>query len=98
MAALDFWKRLPVWARLITIVLGANAFLAAVLVLCEYRLAFPGWTFGKAMRNPPPDSVIEQQVLLSSAGDHIDSWWLPSPGWTPHKGAVIYFHGNAENL
>ena len=84
--------------RVAEAVVGFNVLLIAVLVAFEDRLAFPGWTFGKAMLAPPPNVSVEDRVLLSATGDHVDSWWLAPAGWAPSKGAVIYFHGNAENL
>jgi len=69
-----------------------------VLMLAEARLTFSGWTFPKPWQEPSPDTAPEEVSVQSSAGDTITGWWLSPMGWTPAQGAVLYLHGNAENV
>ena len=95
-----FWTASP-WrrvARIATFALALYVLHLAVLLWFEYRLAFPGWTFNKRWVGPPADIVVEDLALDTSDGNTIQAWWLPPPGWTPAQGALIYSHGNGENL
>jgi len=78
----------------------AGVYVAALwlLLACEDRLAFPGWTFRKAWEGPPAGVVVEDATIAASDGNMIHAWWLPPAGWMPPKGALIYMHGNGENL
>ena len=89
---------MPRWARVAIVLVAINVLIIAALVAFEEQIAFPGWAFGKAMGGPPPNAVVEEQVLRSASGEDIAAWWLPSPDWSAAKGAVIYIHGNGENL
>ena len=89
------WRRI---ARILTFMFALYVLHIAVLLWFEYRLAFPGWTFNKAWVGPPADTVVEELALDTADGNTIQAWWLPPPGWTPDKGAVLFSHGNGENL
>jgi uncharacterized protein len=99
-------RNIPFWtssrprrlARLLTLALVLYVLHIVVLLCFEYRLAFPGWTFNKRWVGPPADTLIEELALTTSDGNTIQAWWLPPPGWTPAQGAVLYSHGNGENL
>ncbi len=43
-----------------------------------------------------PDGVVELDIPLHSAGQHINAWWWPSE--SEHAPAVLYFHGSRWNL
>jgi len=68
------------------------------LVLGENRLAFPGWTIRKPWLGPPPKTLVEEESIATTDGNTVQGWWLPAANWTPAKGAVLYMHGNGQNL
>jgi fermentation-respiration switch protein FrsA (DUF1100 family) len=84
--------------RVLAWVAGIYVATLVVLLACEDRLAFPGWTFRKPWLGPPVNTVVEEASIATADGNAIQAWWLPPAGWTPAKGAVIYLHGNGENL
>ncbi len=96
----SFWtsSRQRRWARLATLALYLYVLHLGLLLWFEYRLAFPGWTFNKHWAGPPAGVVVEELALDTSDGNTVQAWWLPPPGWTPAQGALIYAHGNGENL
>jgi fermentation-respiration switch protein FrsA (DUF1100 family) len=69
-----------------------------MLFFGQERLAFAGWTFPKPWLGFPEGAAVEAQTIRAADGNAIEAWWLPPPGWTPAKGALIYIHGNSENL
>lgn len=75
-------------------------FTVVVVVACEDRIAFPGWTFGWGFnrRSDPPKAAVEQFAIRTADGNSIQAWWLPSPEWKAEQGAVIYLHGNGGNV
>jgi fermentation-respiration switch protein FrsA (DUF1100 family) len=73
-------------------------FTILILVLGEERLTFAGWTFPKAWIGYPAGAVVDDVTLESADHNSINAWWLPPPDWSPKDGALIYFHGNSENL
>ena len=101
-----FLRDVPCWtssrkrrvARLLTFALYLYALHLVVLLTFEYRLAFPGWTFNKHWVSLPEGTHVEELALDTSDGNTVQAWWLPPPGWTPDRGAVLYSHGNGENL
>jgi fermentation-respiration switch protein FrsA (DUF1100 family) len=90
------WLR---WGRKIVLWLG-GIYVAIVLILLagQYRLAFTGWSFPEPWISPPEGAVIDDVRFPASDGNTIAGWWMPPPDWTPEMGAVIYFHGNGENV
>jgi hypothetical protein len=89
------WRRV---ARIGVWLAGMYAVVVLVLVLGENRLAFPGWTIRKPWLAPPTKTVVEEESISTTDGHTIQGWWIPAPDWTPAKGAVLYMHGNGENL
>jgi hypothetical protein len=85
-------RRIAIW------LLVAYLAVLAVLLACEDRLAFPGWTFRKPWIGPPVGAVVEDAVIAAADGNAIRAWWLPPPDWKPTDGALLYMHGNGENL
>ncbi|HSI16092.1 MAG TPA: alpha/beta hydrolase [Chthoniobacter sp.] len=77
---------------------GAYLIALLVLVLGEDRLAFPGWTIRKPWLASPAKTVVEVERIAASDGNTIEGWWLPAADWTPEKGAVLYLHGNGQNI
>ncbi|WP_157447450.1 alpha/beta hydrolase [Chthoniobacter flavus] len=77
---------------------GAYAVAAILLVLGENRLAFPGWTIRQPWLGPPAKTMVEEESMVTPDGNTIQGWWLPATDWTPGKGAVLYMHGNGQNL
>lgn len=77
-----------------------GAYLAVMLILVagEDRLAFPGWTIHKPWLAPPSKTVVEEEKIATTDGNTIEGWWLPAADWTPEKGAVLYLHGNGQNV
>lgn len=98
--ASPFWNesRRRRWTRVALFLLALYVLTAGVIVACEDRIAFPGWTFGKANSRPPGGVPVEEVAIRASDGNSLQGWWLRSPAWTPERGAVIYLHGNSENL
>jgi fermentation-respiration switch protein FrsA (DUF1100 family) len=86
------------WRRAAISLFGIYALTALGLVVFEDRLAFPGWTLRKPWAGPPARTVIEDVTIAATDGNRIEAWWLPSPRWTPPQGAIIYLHGNGEDL
>ncbi|HVS38271.1 MAG TPA: alpha/beta hydrolase [Gemmataceae bacterium] len=95
-----FWRRswLHQMGRCLVLVLYIYvALLIALLVLEDHflyhaALASESWT-------PPPAGVAVEDVALRTAdGTAIHGWWSVPDGWTPERGAVLYCHGNADNL
>lgn len=86
------WKRIGIW------LIGAYALVVVAVFLGQNRLAFPGWTIRKPWLGAPPKTVVEEEAIATSDGNTIQGWWLPEADWTPVKGAVLYMHGNGENL
>ena len=95
-----FWtsSRKRRFARTLTFALYVYVFHVVLLLWFEYRLAFPGWTFNKHWAAIPVGVVVEELALDAADGNTIQAWWLPPAGWTPAHGAVLYSHGNGENL
>jgi len=89
-----WWRvgRIALW------LLAAYGSVLLILLLGENRLAFPGWTFHQAWLGFPPKAVVEEVVINTPDGNRIQGWWMPPADWTPAKGAVLYMHGNGENL
>jgi len=85
-------------ARVVIYIAGLYVAALWVLLACEDRLAFVGWTFRKPWEEPPAGTVVEDARIAASDGNVIDAWWLPPAGWTPAKGALLYMHGNGENV
>ena len=77
-----------------------DVYIALVLVMvgCENRLAFPGWTIHRARLAPPAGVIVDEVSITTPDGNVIQAWWLPPNEWTPDKGAVLYMHGNGENV
>jgi fermentation-respiration switch protein FrsA (DUF1100 family) len=75
-------------------------YLGVVLILLagQDRLAFTGWTFRPPWQAAPPGAVVDEVTIPSTDGNSISGWWLPPAEWTPQMGAVLYFHGNGENV
>lgn len=46
----------------------------------------------------PPGAVVEDLKIPSADGNSIHAWWLPPPVNAPTTDALIYVHGNRENL
>lgn len=69
-----------------------------VLVAGENRLAFPGWTIRKPWLSPPVKTVVEEVRIATADGNTIGGWWLPEAERTPERGAVLYLHGNGQNV
>lgn len=90
--------RSPRLFRILLWLAGAYAVTLLVLILGEDRLAFPGWTIHKPWLAPPAKTVVEEEKIATTDGNTIEGWWLPVADWTPEKGAVLYLHGNGENL
>jgi fermentation-respiration switch protein FrsA (DUF1100 family) len=91
---------LPRRRRWLRAALGlSSVYLLAVVVLvaCQNRIAFPGWTYSRWL-DPPAKAVVEEAVVRAADGNAIHAWWLPPAGWTPRQGAVIYVHGNGKNV
>jgi pimeloyl-ACP methyl ester carboxylesterase len=89
------------WRRCARMVAGAAwAYVGVLIVLLalENRLLFPGATFGREWYDPPPGLVVEDVELQSRDGNTIHAWWSIPPGWAPEKGAILYSHGNGNNL
>src|SRR6476646_10698047 len=57
----------------------------------EDRLAFPGAWGRLPWEEPLPE-------LRPRAGDTIHAWFSAPPGWSPERGALLYSHGNGNNL
>jgi fermentation-respiration switch protein FrsA (DUF1100 family) len=98
----DFPKRFPPgarrWARVAVWFAGLYIIMLVVLLAGEDRLAFAGWTFRKAWVGPPSGTVVEDAMITAPDGNIIQAWWLPPADWTPAQGALVYMHGNGENL
>jgi len=86
------------WTRVVIWTVGVYVGMLVVLLACEDRLAFAGWTFRKAWVGPPAGSVVEVARVATPDGNMIQAWWLPPAEWTPAQGALLYMHGNGENL
>lgn len=88
------------WTRAALLLLSLYGLTVVVLVACEDRIAFPGWTFGWGFnrRLDPPTAAVEQFAIRTADGNSIHAWWLPAPGWKPAQGAVIYMHGNGKSI
>jgi hypothetical protein len=84
--------------RILLWLVGAYLVVMLVLVAGEERLAFPGWTIHKPWLAPPAKTVVEEEKIATADGNTIEGWWLPAANLTPEKGALLYFHGNGENL
>jgi pimeloyl-ACP methyl ester carboxylesterase len=91
-------SRLRRWLRLGAGLLGIYILTILILVAGEKRMAFAGWTFPKPWLGFPAGAVVEDLTLESVDRNSINAWWLPSPDWSPNDGALIYIHGNSENL
>ena len=85
-------------ARIAAPLLALYATILLVLLFFEARLAFPGWTFRKPWIGLPPQTVVEEASITASDGNVIQGWWLPPNDWSPGSGAVLFMHGNGENL
>jgi fermentation-respiration switch protein FrsA (DUF1100 family) len=86
------------FARVAVWLFGVYLAMLVVLVACQDRLAFVGWTFRKPWLGPPAGAVVEEAVIAAPDGNTIQGWWLPPADWKPADGAVLYMHGNGENL
>lgn len=86
------------WTRVVIWTVGVYVAMLAFLLACEDRLAFAGWTFRKAWVGPPAGTVVEDARVATPDGNTIEAWWLPPAEWTPAQGALLYMHGNGENL
>jgi fermentation-respiration switch protein FrsA (DUF1100 family) len=73
------------------------AYLAGLLVLLalEDRLLFPG-VF--ARWHEPPGSLHVREITVDSNGEEIYGWFAAPENWNPQQGAVLYSHGNGNNL
>lgn len=89
------WRRA---VRIGTGLVGVYAVAVIVLILGENRLAFPGWTIRKPWLGSPAKTMVEEEAIATADGNTIHGWWLPATDWTPAKGAVLYMHGNGQNL
>jgi len=95
-----FWRRS--WKhRAARLVLGSFYCYVGVvfmLWLMENRLLFRP-TRAAAGWSPPPKGVAVEDVNLTSTDDTaLHAWWSEPTGWTPSRGSVLFFHGNAGNL
>ncbi len=86
------WRRVGAW------LLAAYALAVLVIVVGQDRLAFPEWTFRKPWIGFPANANVEEFAVQAGDGNSIGAWWLPPRGWTPANGALIYAHGNGENI
>jgi fermentation-respiration switch protein FrsA (DUF1100 family) len=68
----------------------------AVLLAMENRLLFPTSTAIEWF--DPPTTLVVQDTWLQAGGNSIHAWWTEPPGWTPQQGAILYAHGNGNNL
>lgn len=86
--------------------LGVGALLWPV---ARHRFIYPGGRLAPAMADPSLHGLprSEQVWLEADDGVRIHAWWTPAaapdpagsgPGHRSGRGAVIYFHGNAEAL
>src|SRR5262245_45211853 len=64
----------------------------------ESRLAFPGAWRGLPWEAPLPDLRVRELWLRSRAGDTIHAWFSAPPDWSPDRGALLYSHGNGNNV
>jgi pimeloyl-ACP methyl ester carboxylesterase len=64
----------------------------------EDRLAFPGARRGLPWDEPIPDLEVRELWLRSRTGDLIHAWFSAPAGWSPAQGALLYSHGNGNNL
>jgi fermentation-respiration switch protein FrsA (DUF1100 family) len=78
--------------------LGVYLAMLVILVAGQDRLTFVGWTFRKPWLRPPAGTVVEDASIATSDGNTIQGWWLPPADWKPADGAILYMHGNGENL
>lgn len=46
----------------------------------------------------PPPAPLSEVTLPNSAGDRISAWAYSDPELAPGRPAVLFFHGNGENL
>jgi fermentation-respiration switch protein FrsA (DUF1100 family) len=68
----------------------------AVLLALENRLLFP--TSSAREWFDPPSGLTVEDVWLEGGGNRIHAWWAQPSGWTPQRGAILYAHGNGNNL
>jgi fermentation-respiration switch protein FrsA (DUF1100 family) len=76
------------------------ALVVAMLILLpfENRFAFPGASFDSGWHEPSPELNIKQLNLTARDGNTIHAWFTAPDGWKPEQGAVLYSHGNGDNL
>ena len=94
-----FWLASP-WRRIARVLSFAGYTYVGVLVVLlalENRMLFPTST-AKEWFEPPRDLRVQDVWLKSSDGNTIHAWWTEPPGWTPQHGAILYAHGNGNNL
>jgi pimeloyl-ACP methyl ester carboxylesterase len=89
------WKRRA--ARLAAFVGYTYVLVLLMLMALENRLLFPG-RHRLGWDDPPPGLRVEELTLTSADGTAIGAWWCAPPGWEPGQGAVLFSHGNGDNL
>jgi fermentation-respiration switch protein FrsA (DUF1100 family) len=64
----------------------------------ENRLAFPGAAPGLPWEPPHPQLAVRELSFKARDGNVIHAWLTAPPGWRPEQGAILYSHGNGDNL
>lgn len=82
--------------KIVPIVLG----LVAVFLLLRMLDGFVRQSIYPAplFRVPPAPAPLEEVGLDLPTGERIVAWAHADPGLTPERPAVVFFHGNGENL
>ena len=90
--------RLRRLARIAIWFLAIYVAIVAVLFLGQDWLAFPECILRKPWLGTPAGATADEFAVQSSDGNSIQAWWLPPRDWKPSDGALIYSHGNGENV
>src|SRR5262245_19468113 len=84
-------------ARLLGFTLYTYAVLLFLLMALENRLLYAG-RHRIGWDEPPPGLAVEELRRVSADGTAIHAWWCAPAGWTPAQGAVLFSHGNGDNV
>src|SRR5438128_2622877 len=95
-----FWQRSRGRRVARLVVLACYLYIAALLVLLalEDRFLFPGATIARPWCEPPDYLRVRELTFDSATGDRIHAWFSAPEGWEPHRGAILFSHGNGSNL